>query len=272
MSLEKLEDLKSILKDMDSVLVAFSGGADSAFLLKVANDVLKEKVVAFTATSPTYPLVEYKNACALAEEFGVRHIIVESNELEIENFAANNEKRCYYCKSELFTIAWAEAAKLNIRWVADGSNTDDLKDYRPGRDAAKEKNVRSPLVEANLSKEEIRTLSRRMGIKTWDRPASACLSSRFPYGTKITPERVRLVERCEDILRENGFKQFRVRFHGDVARIETTKEEFPRFFQDKMRNKIINGFKEAGFIYTSLDLQGYRTGSLNEALGKKAPS
>jgi len=271
-SLKKLEHLKSIIKEMSSVLVAFSGGTDSTFLLKVAVDVLKEKAVALTATSPTYPFVEYKNACALAEEFGVRHIIIESNELEIKNFAANNEKRCYYCKSELFTLAAAEAAKIDIRWVADGSNADDLKDYRPGREAAREKNVRSPLVEANLSKEEIRSLSRQMGVKTWDRPASACLSSRFPYGTKITPERVMTVEKCENILREKGFRQFRVRFHGDVARIETTEEEFSRFFEDGLRHEIIEGFKEAGFIYTSLDLQGYRTGSLNEAIRKKAPS
>ena len=266
---EKFEHLKSILKNMASVLVAFSGGVDSTFLLKVAINTLGDKAVALTATSPTYPDREFRDVKRLAKEIGAKHVIVESNELLIPNFADNTDKRCFYCKSELFEICNEKAKELELKFVADGSNIDDLGDYRPGREAAKKLGVRSPLIEAGLSKFDIRELSRIIGLETWEKPSSACLSSRFPYGTKITKERLGKVEQCEEILRNLGFSQFRVRYHNETARIEVPPAEINRFLDKEVRCSIVKDFKEQGFIYVTLDLQGYRTGSMNEGIIKK---
>lgn len=265
----KLSKLKGILLGMDSVLVAFSGGVDSTFLLKVAVDTLGEKAAALTAVSPTYQESELKEARSLAGLIGARHIIVDSNELEIPNFAENNENRCYYCKSELFKISRGEAASLGFENVADGSNADDAFDFRPGRTAASELGVRSPLKEAGLTKEEIRLLSKELALPTWDKPNQACLSSRFPYGTRITGERIEKVAQGEEMLKALGFRQFRVRYHGETVRIEVEEGDLKRFLEDGIRKRVVDGLKSIGFVYVTLDLQGYRTGSMNEALRKE---
>ena len=262
--LEKYAKLQQILRDCGSAVVAFSGGVDSTFLLKVAKEVLGDKVRALTATSPTYPEWEFRNAVDLAAGFGVEQIIVESNELEIPGFAANPKDRCYHCKKELFQLCARKAAELGYDSIMDGSNVDDLGDYRPGRTAAAELGVRSPLVEAGLGKEEIRQLSKELGLPTWNKQPFACLASRFPYGTEISAGRLRQVERCEELLRREGFRLYRVRFHDRTARIELTEEEMPRLLEKGLRERVVQGCKEAGFVYVALDLQGYRTGSMNE--------
>jgi uncharacterized protein len=262
---KKFLQLKSILQEMGSVLIAFSGGVDSTFLLRVARDVLgPEKVLALTAVSPTYPPSEFEESRALAASLGVRQVVVESNELEIPGFSRNDRRRCYHCKKELFTLCRLKAVEMGFRTVLDGSNVDDLGDFRPGREAAGELAVRSPLLEAGLTKEDIRLLSRKMGLPTWDKQPFACLSSRFPYGTEITPERLALVGSCESFLRRSGFRNYRVRYHDNTARIEVSPEEIPRFLDGDLRRKVVEEFKAAGFTYVALDLEGYRTGSMNE--------
>lgn len=260
----KYEKLKTILTEMGSVLVAFSGGVDSTFLLRVAHDVLGEKAVAFTATSPTYPESEFRESVALAELIGARQVVMESNELEIPGFALNPRNRCYHCKKELFHICVDKAAALGLGKVVDGSNSDDLGDYRPGRTAAQELEVRSPLMEAGLTKAEIRALSRELGLPTWNKQPFACLSSRFPYGTEITPERLRMVGSCEAFLKSEGFATYRVRYHGETARIELGEGDVARMLEPALRKAVVDFFKKAGFIYVALDLEGYRTGSMNE--------
>lgn len=262
---ERFAALKARLTSFGSVVVAFSGGVDSTFLLKVAIDTLgADKVLALTATSPTYPEFEFNEACRLAREFGAEQLVVESNELEIPGFAENDRRRCYHCKSELFSICRDKARELGYAEILDGSNLDDLQDYRPGRDAACELAVRSPLLEAGLRKEDIRTLSRQLGLSTADKQAFACLSSRFPYGTEITAERLQQVDACETFLRQQGFNNYRVRYHGEIARIEVAPAELQRFFDPELRQAVVTACKQAGFTYVTLDLQGYRTGSMNE--------
>lgn len=263
----KMAELQRLLCEMQRVVVAFSGGVDSTFLLKVACDCLgPQNVVALTATSPTYPEFEYQQACELADEIGAKHVVIESNELEIPGFADNPPRRCYHCKNELFSLCLKQAEKLGFETVLDGSNLDDLGDYRPGRDAVQELQIRSPLLEAKLGKADIRELSRKLGLRTWDKQAFACLSSRFPYGTRITAERLRQIDKCETFLREHDFRNYRVRYHDQIARVEVAPAEITRLLDRELREKLVDTFKEAGFTFVTLDLQGYRTGSMNATL------
>lgn len=264
---QKLARLHDQLSQMERVVVAFSGGVDSTFLLKVACDHLgAHQVLALTATSPTYPSYELQQARELAGEFGVEHLLIESNELEIPGYADNPPRRCYHCKHELFSRCLQEARKRGFTSVLDGSNLDDLGDYRPGRDAVSELHIHSPLLEAGLTKADIRSLSRQLGLRTWDKQAFACLSSRFPYGTRITAERLRQIDHCETFLREAGFRQYRVRYHEAIARIEVAPEDFDRLLDPALRARLVASFQASGFTFVTLDLQGYRTGSMNATL------
>lgn len=260
----KMERLKTIIRELESVCIAFSGGVDSTFLAKVSRDVLGDNVLAVTATSPTYPEREIKEAIELASEIGVKQILIESGEMNIPEFSENRPNRCYYCKDELFQRLKGLALKYGLKHVIDGSNYDDGNDYRPGSKAALERGVRSPLYEAGLTKNEIRLLSRMMGLRTWNKPSFACLSSRIPYNERITPEKLKQIEEAENILRDIGFSQFRVRHHNEIARIEVLPEEFQQILDN--RTIIIEGLKARGYKYITLDLMGYRTGAMNEVL------
>jgi uncharacterized protein len=263
--IDKERALCDTLASLGSVIVAYSGGADSAYLAFIAHRTLGDRAVAVTADSPSYPERHRQLAIQIARDFGLRHQIIQTSELERPEYRANPSNRCYYCKHELYTHLSRIAAGRGAV-IVDGNNADDRGDYRPGRQAAREFGVRSPLDEVDLSKEEIRALSRQAGLPTWNEPASACLSSRIPYHTEVTDEKLRIIERAEQALRELGFRVFRVRHHDDLARIEIARAEMPRALDPDVSAAIVRALKEAGYRYVSLDLQGYRTGSLNEGL------
>ncbi|WP_434578947.1 ATP-dependent sacrificial sulfur transferase LarE [Thermoanaerobacterium thermosaccharolyticum] len=265
---EKYENLKKYIKELGSAVIAFSGGVDSTFLAKVCKDVLNDSCLAVTATSSTYPEREFKEALELAKEIDIRHKIIKSEELEIEGFSKNPIDRCYYCKSELFSKLKKVADDEGIEYVLDGTNADDMGDFRPGRRAAKELGVKSPLLECGFTKDDIREMSKRLGLPTWNKPAYACLSSRFPYGQEITSEKLSMVEKSEEYLLNLGFVGFRVRHHGDIARIELNPDQINMMLDENIRKKVVSKLKEIGFKYVSLDLEGYRTGSMNEAISE----
>lgn len=262
----KVEKLRSILQSKPSVAIAYSGGVDSTFLIKVAYDILQDKAVAVTARLATFPPREFKAAHDYARVAGIRQIVVDLDDLSIKGFAANPANRCYLCKREIFNQIIAAAHRHKIESVADGSNADDLGDYRPGRQALLELGVASPLQAAGMTKDDIRTLSKDMNLPTWDKPAFACLASRIPYGEPITEEKLAMVDAAEQYLMDKGFRQVRVRHHGDIARIEITPQERAWFLDRTLMNDIDAKLREIGFIYVTLDLQGYRTGSMNESL------
>ncbi len=266
----KFERLTNLLREQEGLLVAFSAGVDSTFLLKIAHMVMGERAIALTASSPTAPPGELEAAKEFAKNLGCRHIVLDSHEMSNPSFAQNPVNRCFFCKDEVYQICRKQADQLGIATVVDGTNLDDLKDHRPGLKAAKEWGVRHPLVEAEMTKEDIRRYSRALDLPTWDKPSSPCLSSRFPYGTEITFDRLKKVAACEVFMKELRFREFRVRYHGDLARIEVSPNEIDRLFEREIRDAIVKKFKEIGFNYVSLDLQGFRSGSLNEALQKKA--
>jgi len=265
----KLERLRRRLRQSSRWLIAFSGGIDSAFLLAIAVQERGSDVLAITAVSPTLPDEERADCSRVAAALGANHRFIESNEMEVEGFYSNPTNRCFFCKEELYRVAWGAAKMLGYEQVADGMNVDDLKDHRPGHKAAQEAGVVHPLEEAGLTKADIRGAARALGLDIWNKPAFACLSSRFPYGTQITQERLHMVGSVEALLKELGFRQYRVRYHGEVCRIEVRPVDLPRLIEEPTRSTITKLCNSVGFRYVTVDLQGYRQGAMNEGLGLK---
>ena len=266
-TLQKLDHLRSILGEMRSVAIGFSGGIDSTVLLRVATDVLGQSALAVIGRSETYPEREFEEAIRLARSFGSRVAVVRTDETDDLKFRENPANRCYFCKTELFSKLRSVAEAHGIEWVADGTIVDDLGDFRPGLQAKAEGRVRSPLLEAGLTKADVRTIARHEGIESWDKPSFACLASRFPYGFGITKENLMKVDRAETVLRDLGFRQFRVRHHDDrTARLEVAPEEFSKLVEPAVRIKLVEELASLGYTYITMDLKGYRTGSMNEVL------
>lgn len=263
---EKEEKLKAYLKEAGRIAIAFSGGVDSTYLLKMAHEVLGERAVAVTAISSTFPKREIEEAKLFCEKENIRQIVVYCDEMQIEGFKENPKNRCYICKKALFLQMLDAVKKEGIETIAEGSNMDDLGDYRPGMKAVAELGIVSPLRMAEFYKSEIRECSKALDLPTWEKPSFACLASRFVYGETITKEKLWMVEQAEELLREMGFRQFRVRMHGRMARIEVLPEEFEKLMKKEKREQIVKSFAEYGFSYVTLDLMGYRTGSMNEIL------
>ncbi|GCF10101.1 ATP-dependent sacrificial sulfur transferase LarE [Dictyobacter arantiisoli] len=265
----KYEHLQAILRDMESVLIAYSGGVDSALLLKVAYDVLGERALGAIASSPAYAAEETDEAVTVAHQLHLPLITLETHEMEDERYVKNDVNRCYFCKTELFSHLVPLAKQRNMRYIAYGVNKDDDGDYRPGQRAAREFEVRGPLKEAGMGKREIRAIARMLGMPVWDKPAMACFSSRIPYGSRVDVASLQMVYKAEKLLHELGFRQLRVRHHDKIARIEVERSEIPRLVEEEMSRTVTDGLRKIGYTYVTVDLLGYRTGSLNETFIKK---